>query len=582
MNAPVDLSEFGEILAENNQSTPFAQQHVILSRQDHIQLISEKNQYKSLFERGKLRIAELEQAVDDEKAKNRDLTQRLYGKKTEKSTTKADLKAHANKDFVGPLLPPKRGAKPKRKNRKRQSYPDLPVQEETLSLTAEQSCCSSCGKAYAPFPKTETSQILEIEVKAHIRRIHRQMGKATCHCPEAKPLVTAPVAPRLYPKASLGVSVWTLVLLDKYQSYTPSNRLYQRLRDQGAPLSAGTITNGLQKIAPLFQPIHQAMLVQQRQERIFHNDETGWKVFEAVDGKVGYKWYLWVTRSPSVITFTMATGRSTHVLEDCFAEHPIEKMIIICDRYSAYKKFAKNKEHVILAFCWAHVRRDFLDAAKRHPDDEDWMFQWIDGIGELYHLNHQRLEHWDQNIELSNQSSAFTEKHEQLVQTINDFKVKADESRKIEAPKKGALKTDRFKVLNSLNNHWEGLKVFVDYPQVAMDNNSAEQALRMPVVGRRGFYGSGSIWSAELAAILMGLIKTLMTLWSLNPHTWMRTYLQACADNASAAPTDLSRFLPWMMTDKQKAYFSRPYPHSPSTSNAEVNSPEDVEIQDSS
>jgi hypothetical protein len=154
MNAPVDLSEFGEILAENKQSAPFAQQYVLLSRQDHIQLISERNQYKSLFERGKLKIAELEQVVANEKAKNRGLTQRLYGKKTEKSTTKSDLKVHANKDFVGPLLPLKRGAQSKRKNRPRYSYPDLSVKEETISLTEEQSCCSSCGKAYIPFPKT--------------------------------------------------------------------------------------------------------------------------------------------------------------------------------------------------------------------------------------------------------------------------------------------------------------------------------------------------------------------------------------------------------------------------------------------
>jgi transposase len=40
---------------------------------------------------------------------------------------------------------------------------------------------------------------------------------------------------------------------------------------------------------------------QQMSEPLFHNDETRWEVFVELEGKVGTRWYLWVTRSPSVI-----------------------------------------------------------------------------------------------------------------------------------------------------------------------------------------------------------------------------------------------------------------------------------------
>lgn len=90
-----------------------------------------------------------------------------------------------------------------------------------------------------------------------------------------------------------------------------------------------------------------------------------------------------------------------------------------------------------------------------------------------------------------------------------------------------------------------------------MDNNPAEQALRMPVAGRRSFYGSGSISSAELSTLMMGWIKTLQ-LWKLNPHTWLLAYLQACADNGSAPPEDISSFLPWAMDKERMAYFQKP------------------------
>src|SRR5262249_60736999 len=56
------------------------------------------------------------------------------------------------------------------------------------------------------------------------------------------------------------------------------------------------------------------------------------------------------------------------------------------------------------------------------------------------------------------------------------------------------------KVLESLTLHWEGLAVFVEHPEVPMDNNAAERAERGPVVGRKTYYGSGAVWAGQLAA----------------------------------------------------------------------------------
>ena len=46
-------------------------------------------------------------------------------------------------------------------------------------------------------------------------------------------------------------------------------------------------------------------------------------------------------------------------------------------------------------------------------------------------------------------------------------------------------------------NHWQGLTLFVEDPDLPMDNNQAERALRGPVVGRKNYYGSGAQWSGE-------------------------------------------------------------------------------------
>ena len=47
-----------------------------------------------------------------------------------------------------------------------------------------------------------------------------------------------------------------------------------------------------------------------------------------------------------------------------FAGLQAEKVIVVCDRYSAYKNLARLAENILLPFCWAHVRRDFLDAGR--------------------------------------------------------------------------------------------------------------------------------------------------------------------------------------------------------------------------
>ena len=84
------------------------------------------------------------------------------------------------------------------------------------------------------------------------------------------------------------------------------------------------------------------------------------------------------------------------------------------------------------------------------------------------------------------------------------------------------------KVLESLGNHWTGLTVFVEHPEVPMDNNTAERSERGPVVGRKNYYGSGSLWSGRLAAMMFSLFQTLC-LWGLNPRLWLTAYLEACA-----------------------------------------------------
>src|SRR5439155_11534431 len=65
------------------------------------------------------------------------------------------------------------------------------------------------------------------------------------------------------------------------------------------------------------------------------------------------------------------------------------------DRATAYKAMAQVKQgQIVLAFCWAHVRRDFLEVLTGYAELTDWVVSWLEEIRELYQRNAARLEVW--------------------------------------------------------------------------------------------------------------------------------------------------------------------------------------------
>ena len=304
--------------------------------------------------------------------------------------------------------------------------------------------------------------------------------------------------------------------MTKFHYCQPTNRLLNQYAELGLPISPGTIAGGLKTLKEKFQPVYEALYNHQMTEDRFHNDESSWKVFETVDDKVGNRWWLWVSRSVSVVYFQIAPGRGANVPVDYFKNTHQEKTIVICDRYSAYKSLAKQMDFIVLAFCWAHVRRDFLDAARKHPALEEWTLGWVEKFGELYHINNLRCKMFDQRLLVQWQGASFKKQHGKLVEKMDAIAQERDDFIALHDPDNldvDLLSKVKYKILISLKEHWKGLSVFVDYPEVPMDNNAGEKSIRNPVTGRKNFYGSGSLWSSQLAAIMFS-ISELLTLSS--------------------------------------------------------------------
>ena len=484
-----------------------------------------QEELRELKDQGAQREAELGAQLEVAHAKVRDLQKRLFGRKSE-SRRGSEAQAQA------PVARAPRGHLRGAPGHGRTMQPQLPQRIELVELDSPQ--CPSCGLALGSFPGTDDSEVLEIEVQAYRRVIRRQRYRPLCECGCVPGIVSAPPPPRLIERGKYGVSVWTTVLLDKFLYGRPSQRLLQDLADHGLNMSPGTLAGGLQTLASLMESLNQALIGKLRSEEHWHADETRWAVFVTMQGKLGHRWYLWVFHSRSVVHYVLDPSRSAKVLQGEL--HGVHSGIISCDRFSAYKRFARLNPGVLLAFCWAHQRRDYLELANSYPHLLPWAMAWVDAIGELYHLNGLCLQAEDGSAERAVRQAQL----QQAVQRMSDSRDAALADPSLAKP--------AAKVLQSMKNHWCGLTVFVDHPWVPMDNNVAERDARLAVVGRKNFYGSGSEWSGQLAATMYSLLMTVK-LWKLNPRTWLSAYLQACADNGNQAPQDINAFLPWAMDD---------------------------------
>jgi len=526
---------------------------ILIPEKEYLELKSEVGYWQAMHKKAILREKNLKETVKEQEGKIRDLRNRLFGKKSEKGSS------DKNQGKIEPSRSKRpRGQQPGSKGHGRTAHPYLPQREETVNFP-ETSTCSKCGKHYITDESRE-AEIIEVEVQAYTRRIIRCCMKKGCSCKGVPDTITAPMHPTIIPNSPYGISIWENVLLNKFHYCQPTNRLLNQYAELGLPISPGSIAGGLKIVKEFFQPIYDALYIHQMTEDRFHNDESGWKVFESVEGKIGNRWWLWVSRSASVVFFQIAPGRGADVPVEHFKNIQHQKIIVVCDRYSAYKSLAKQLDFIILAFCWAHVRRDFLDAGKKYPELEEWALCWVGKIGELYHINNLRCKEFDQKLPIQWQSSSFKKQHEKLVEKMDAIAEERDvfiEAHNPDDPDSDLLSNVKYKILTSLQNHWEGLSVFVDHPEVPMDNNNGERPIRNPVTGRKNFYGSGSLWSSQLAAIMFSIFQT-MALCGLNCNHWLRSYLTACAENHGKAPDDLSPFLPWKMDEGRRHQLSRP------------------------
>lgn len=230
---------------------------------------------------------------------------------------------------------------------------------------------------------------------------------------------------------------------------------------------------------------------------LIHADETHWYLLDKGPGK---KWYAWTVASPDAVYHRIFPSRSGATAKTVLGDF---QGVVLVDGYAAYqtatKSGADGPAPATLAFCWAHVRRKFVETLKFEPASA----QGLELIGQLYAMeadlpDWHALEGSAQHEALAHRLAVRQQQSAPLTERIHAWAL---------AQKPLPESTFR-KALLYMLQLWDGLTVFLHNPRVPLDNNHVERQMRDVVLGRKNHYGSKSQRGTEVAALFYSLIET--------------------------------------------------------------------------
>ena len=516
------------------------------------------------------RVEELEGQVDALAEKVSVLARMAFGTSSEKGVRPArggaGATGAAGDDPGGG--PDKRGRGQRRGGRGhgRRDYSHLPTREEIHDVPEAERVCPRCGAPYARFGQERCEQI-DWQVRL-TRIVHRRPSyRRTCRCPVRGVLVAPPVL-KAIGKGRFTTGFLARLLCEKFVLGRPAHRIIAALAHDGLDVAEGTLAGVFAACADLLAPL--AALITERNSAAahLHIDETSWRVYAAVEGKDSHRWWCWVFVGPDTTVFRIASSRSLKVLTDQLGI-PVDpdtgalpdvlpggrQVLLSSDFYTVYQALGRL-DGVDNLWCWSHIRRYFIRAGDAHPELATWTAGWVERIAELYvaHTAMSAAEPGD---------LAHTWAAAQFSAALNTI----DAERTAQMAHADLLHPAAAKVLATLDREWDGLARHREYPELALDNNTSERALRGPVVGRKNYYGSGSVISAQLAGRAWTITATAERA-GLNPLAYLHAYLDECARAEGSAPTGaaLTRFLPWAVSTQDRTAWAadpRPNPTPP-------------------
>jgi len=338
----------------------------------------------------------------------------------------------------------------------------------------------------------DQSEQLDVEPAKYFVLVTKREKRACKSC-EAGGVVAAPVPARIIDKGLVSDRLVIDTVVAKYSDHLPLYRQSVILkRETGVEIGRATLDGWVMRVGEFLIPIAAAMRRELVGGSYIQADETTVDV-QMHDGRgQNHQAYLWQYGTPgggAVFEFRLGRGR----------EGPREFLgqfegILQTDGYVAYDQVGGPK--MVRAACWAHARRKFYEAAKLNPADAA-ATGIVKRMDALFGIDAQARE---QNLDHGARQALRLEQARPLVEIIH---------REIEAARAGALPSSALaKAANYTLVLWRKLTRFLEYPEIELSNNLAENSMRPIALGRKNWIHLGSQQAGPKVAAILSIVES--------------------------------------------------------------------------
>lgn len=461
-------------------------------------------------------IEGLQQELARKDARIEQLLRTVYGRKSEHVP---DPKREARKRASSKRTPEEREeARQKSREKSRNKRAELPVVEKTIPIPDEDRVCRACGGTdLRPLGEGEISEQVEF-IPARTVRIRWIREKVACSCGEC--VITAPPPPQVREGGLYGPNFRAQVVVAKTCDAMPLHRQARALAREGCVINPTQMGAMFHRVAAQVEPIYKAIAATVPESAHVSADETTQPVLEKGGTRKGWMWTFIVA---TAIVFKFDPTRAAKVPDAVLGK---STGVLQVDGYSGYNTVTVPQRRQ-RAGCWSHGRRKLFECRKTHGHVVDPI---IDEIGRLF----------DVEVAAADRGIFGSGAHLELRQAESAAVVDRIFALARQAQGRAGPRSALGEALAYLVNQEAALRVFLDDPKVAVDNNVSERALRIVALLRKNALFVGHDEAGQNLAMLLTIVATC-ALHGVEP----RRYLADVIVRVNQPGVTVDELLPW-------------------------------------
>ncbi|MBV8427584.1 MAG: IS66 family transposase [Hyphomicrobiales bacterium] len=399
-------------------------------------------------------------------------------------------------------------------------------------IDTDHAACPCCGGAMHCIGELRSEQLDIAPAQLRVR-VTRRPRYACRACEES--VVVAPAPERPIDGGMPTEALIVHVVVSKFCDSLPLYRQSQMLARQGVVLDRSTLSNWVGSACWWLTPLYELVVATVLSSPKIFADDTSLPVLDPGRGrtKTGYLWCYAVDDRPwrgpthPAVAYIYAEDRKNARPAEHLAHF---EGVLQVDGYNGFKRLAVDRADmsIRLAFCWAHMRRDFFQfhASTKSPLAAEVLRR----IAVLYAIE----------AEIRGQAAEYRQQVRQqrsrpVVEALHDWlHVHID---------KVFGASDLAKAIRYALRHWPGLIAFLDDGRIERDSNTVERAIRPHTLTRKNALFAGSDGGARHWAIAMTLIQTAK-LNGVDPMAWLSDVLERIVSGQTKSH-ELHTLLPW-------------------------------------